>query len=120
MNGFASIHFEWVYSPENFFQGNHSIPYEEGTIEIGNGIVTAKIDTTKLRVDQSNIDESGDQEYELAEKLDDQIDELAQKIDDHIETLFHNEQKKTNKSYRLGLPFKIVVRDDGSEIVTPA
>lgn len=120
MNGFASIHFEWVYSPENFFQSNLSIPFDGGTIEISEGIVTAKIDPATLRVDQSNTDESEDHGDDLAEKLEERIDKLASKIDDKIETLFHSEQKKSQKSYQLGLPFKVAIRHDGSELIAPA
>ena len=120
MNGFASIHFEWVYSPENFFQSCLYIPFEGGTIEISDGIVTAKIDPAALQVDQSNSEESDDHTDELAEKLEDLIDELARKIDDKIETLFHSEQKKSQKSYQLGLPFKVAIRHDGSEVIAPA
>ena len=120
MNGFASIHFEWVYSPENFFQSCLSIPFEGGTIEINDGIVTAKIDPATLQVDRSSTQESDDYTVELAEKLEDLIDELARKIDDKIETLFHSEQKKSQKSYQLGLPFKVAIRHDGSEVIAPA
>ena len=120
MNGFASFRFEWVYSPENFFNSNLCIPFDGGTIEIGDGIVTAKIDPAALQVDQSYIDESEDHRDDLAEKLDERIDTLASKIDDKIETLFHSEQKKSQKSYQLGLPFKVAIRHDGSELIAPA
>ena len=120
MNGFASIHFEWVYSPENFFQRNLSIPFDGGTIEISEGVVTAKISPATFRVNTSNDAESADQTDGAAEKLDEQIDELAEQIDDKIEKLFHDEQKKSQKPYQLGLPFKVVIRNDGSELVAPA
>lgn len=120
MNAITSIHFEWNYSPENFFRNSLSVPFDAGTIEISNGIVTAKIDPTILQVDQLPSDESDNQNDKIAEKLDEQIDTLVEKIDDQIEKLFHSEQKKTQISYKLGLPFKIVVRNDGSELVAPA
>ena len=120
MNGFASIHFEWVYSPENFFQSFLTIPFDGGTIEISDGIVTAKIDPRALQADHSHPDESAQNDDEAAEKLDDRIDELARKIDDKIETLFHSEQKKSQRSYQLGLPFKVAIRHDGSELIVPA
>ena len=120
MNGFASFHFEWVYSPENFFHSCLSIPFDGGTIEISDGIVTAKIDPTALQVVHQSADESDHQPDEFAEKLEDRIDELARKIDDKIETLFHSEQKKSHRSYQLGFPFKVAVRHDGSELIAPA
>jgi len=120
MNGFASIQFEWVYSPENFFQSNLSIPFEGGTIEICDGMVTAKIDPAALQVNQTHPEESGGPACESTVKLEDRIDELARKIDIQIETLFHSEQKKCQKPYHLGLPFKVAIRHDGSELVAPA
>ena len=120
MIGFTSIHFEWVYSPENFFQSDVSISFDGGTITISNGIVTAKIDPATLQMDQSSVDETESPTDDSAEKLDEQIDELAEQIDDKIERIFHAEQKKSQKSYQLSLPFKVLVRNDGSELVAPA
>ena len=120
MNGFASVHFEWVYSPENFFQSNLSIPFDRGTIEFCDGIVTAKINPAAFQVYRSKTDQSAGQIDEVAEKLDELIDDLAEKIDHIIEQLFHDEQKRSQKSYQLGLPLKVVVRNDGSELVAPA
>ena len=120
MNGFASLHFEWVYSPENFFQRNLCIPFDGGTIEISDGVVTAKISPAALQTNRSNTAGPAEHTDDPAEKLDEQIDELAEKIDDKIEKLFHDEQKRSQKAYQLGLPFKVVVRKDGSELIAPA
>lgn len=97
MNGVVSIQIEWVYTPENYFQSPLSIPIDGGRIEIVKGTVRAKIDPKAINVDQS----------------------IAEQLDDKVENLFHDEQLKSHKPYELGMPFKVVIRDDGSRTVSP-
>ncbi len=94
----ASIQLEWVYTPENYFQSQLSIPFDGGNILIENGIIEAKVDPETFKINQS----------------------LTQELDNQIENLFHNEQIKSQKPYDLGMPFKVIVRTDGSRIASPA
>ena len=96
MNSVASIQFEWVYTPENYFRGTLIIPCEGGNILIKNGIVKAEIDPKALNVDEST----------------------AKKLDSQVENLFHDEQVKSQKRYELSMPFKVIIKKDGSRTVT--
>ena len=45
-------------------------------------------------------------------------DDLAEDLDEQVENRFHDAQLESNKSYELSMPFKVIVRDDGSKTVT--
>jgi hypothetical protein len=97
VNGVASIQFEWVYTPEDYFHKPLSISCKGGTIEIKKGIILAEVDPHAIKADQS----------------------IEQKLDDQVENLFHEEQVRNKKPYELGMPFKVTVNNDGSRIVSP-
>lgn len=96
MSKIVSIYLEWVYTPENYFEGPVSISFEGGAIEIDRGKVLAQINP------------------EMFEGNDD----LAEDLDEQVENRFHDAQLESNKSYELSMPFKVIVRDDGSKTVT--
>ena len=98
MNDIVSIQLEWVYTPEDYFHQPLSIPCEGGNIVINNGSVMAEIDPHVGKGSRS----------------------IAEKLDDQVETLFHDERIKSQKPYELGMPFKVVIKKDGSRIVSPA
>ena len=98
MNGVVSISLEWVYTPDNYFQDEVSLAFEGGTIEIEKGTVKALVDPLLFKTNRS----------------------LAEELDDRIENLFHDEQVKTHKQYELGMPFVVLVRNDGSTMISPA
>jgi hypothetical protein len=96
MSNIVSIFLEWVYTPENYFEGPVTISFEGGEIEIDQGKVLAEV---APEVFAGNAD-------------------LADDLDDTVENRFHDAQLKNNRSYDLSMPFKVVVRADGSRIVT--
>ena len=96
MSRIVSIYMEWVYTPENYFEAPVTISFEGGTIEIYQGKVCAEISPESYA---GNVDLAGD-------------------LDDKVENRFHDTQLQTNRSYELSMPFKVIVRDDGSKTVT--
>lgn len=91
----VSIYLEWVYTPENFFEAPVTISCAGGAIEIDRGKVLAEIDP---EVFADNED-------------------LAENLDDEVENRFHDAQVTNNKTYELSMPFKVILRDDGSKTV---
>ena len=75
-----------------------SIAFDGGTIEIDNGKVKALLDPLVFKENRA----------------------LAEELDDRIENLFHDEQAKNHKQYDLGMPFVVLVRNDGSTMISPA
>lgn len=98
MNGVVSLSLEWVYTPENYFQNEVSIAFDGGTIEIDNGTVKALVDPLVFKKNRA----------------------LAEELDDRIENLFHDEQARNHKQYDLGMPFVVLIRKDGSTMISPA
>jgi hypothetical protein len=96
MSKIVSIHLEWVYTPENYFEGPITISFEGGEIEIDQGKVLAEISPEIFAGNQ----------------------DLADDLDDRVENRFHDAQRVNNRSYELSMPFKVIVRDDGSKVVT--
>lgn len=96
MSKIVSIYLEWVYTPENYFEGPVTISFDGGAIEIDRGKVLARIEP----------------EMFIENK------ELAEDLDDQVENRFHDAQLENHRSYDLSMPFKVVVRDDGSKTVT--
>lgn len=95
MNGVVSIQYEWVYTPEDYFHNPLYIPCDGGSISIKNGTVKAEIDPDTVKVDES----------------------VTEKIDEQVENLFHEQQIKIHKPYELSIPFKIIIKEDGSRTV---
>jgi hypothetical protein len=92
----VSIYLEWVYTPENFFEAPVTISCEGGAIEIDRGKVLAEIDPEAFADNE----------------------DLAENLDDEVENRFHDAQVTNNKTYELSMPFKVILRDDGSKTVT--
>ena len=96
MSKIVSVYMEWAYTPENYFEAPVTISFEGGKIEIYRGKVFAEISPESFA---GNVD-------------------LVEDLDDKVENRFHDAQLQTNRSYELSMPFKVVVRDDGSKTVT--
>ena len=96
MNRVVSIILEWVYAPENYFEGPMSIRVKGGYIVLSNGTVKAIIDPHQFK----------------------NIESTVKQIDDQVEELFHCEQVKNHKPYDLGMPFTVTIRADGSRTVS--
>lgn len=92
----VSICLEWVYTPENFFEAPVTISFAGAAIEIDRGKVLAEIDPEAFADNK----------------------DLAENLDDKVENRFHDAQIKTNKKYELSMPFKVILREDGSKTVT--
>ena len=96
MNGVVSIQYEWAYTPEDYFHKPVSLECKAGSITIDNGTVKAVIDPGNFKVDEST----------------------AEKLDKYVENLFHDEQIKSQKTYELSMPFKVIIKEDGSRTVS--
>jgi hypothetical protein len=96
VNGVISVQFEWVYTPEDYFEKPLTMLIEGGQITIDRGIVLARV------------------EPEISEEN----ETLSEDLDDQVERKFQQIKNRTHKSYELGMPFKFVIKEDGSRIVS--
>lgn len=96
MGKIVSVYLEWVYTPENYFETPVTISFDGGAIEIDQGKVLAEIDPSAFKGNK----------------------DLAEDLDDQVENRFHDAQIENNRPYDLSMPFKVIVRDDGSKTVT--
>ena len=92
----VSVYLEWVYTPDNFFEAPVSITCAGAAVEIDRGKVVAEIYPEAFAGNK----------------------DLSKNLDDEVENRFHDAQLITNKKYELSMPFKVIVRDDGSKTVT--
>ena len=117
MNDFSSIKLEWVYTPEDYFREEVTVPFEGGSITISNGKILAEIGISTFKPASLVRD---DQTEEISEELDAEIYAQVKQIEEILENLFHAEHKKNQNPYQFSLLFKILVREDGREIVLHA
>ncbi|MGA7279905.1 MAG: hypothetical protein WBW79_18370 [Desulfocapsaceae bacterium] len=95
-NKVVSIELEWAYTPESYFKEPRTISLDGGSIKIDKGMALAKLAPKAFRDNAA----------------------LADDIDDQVENFFHDAQMKSNRTYKLSMPLKITVFNDGRRIVS--
>ncbi len=93
MSNVVSIELVWHYTPVEYLSRSFTIPVEGGEIQIADGQISAKIDSSVFNGNS----------------------ELIETLDALVESQFTTVQHKTHEAYELSQPLKIEILDDGSE-----
>ena len=84
---------EWNYEPNDYFEDNFTIEYDNCDIEIKSGIATARISPVHK----------------------DKIDEIINKLNQDLESRFLAVQVMTHHKYKLGKPSRYDLKKDGTK-----
>lgn len=86
---------EWNYEPNDYFEDNFTIEYDNYNVEINSGIATARI----------------------APRYIDKIDEIINELNQDLESRFLAVQVMTHRKYDFSKPSRHDLKEDGTKII---